>query len=205
MSFPGTNQPQQQYGPPPGGFPQPPSPAKRSGLLLAGLIAVTLVVVLLVVVVLSRAGVIDEGPFAKKVAKVPPITQFPTSAGGLFRVHPGSQNEFPVLFGSKYEWNRYALYATVAQHDRNPTTDYAEYMVNAYGSLDDVEDVFSDPKQKTEVGSALCATEIVGQGLMRRLCGVNRGSIVVTVQGRWSGHDDQKLAGYANAIADGIS
>ncbi|MEV5967708.1 hypothetical protein AB0L70_38430 [Kribbella sp. NPDC051952] len=199
MSYSGPPQQQQPYAP------QPAPARKRAGLLLLGLIAVPLVVVLVLVVVLSRTGVIDAGPFAKKAPKVAPITQFPASAGGLYRVNAGEIQQVPVLAGSKYEWRRSTLYATVAPGETKPAKEYAEYMVDAYGSIDDVKDAFSDPKEVTEVGPGVCATWVLGEGVLKRQCGVNRGSIVVIVEGPYFGRDDQKLVGYANAVIEKVS
>jgi hypothetical protein len=186
-------------------YPPPPPPAKKgkSAWFVAAVMVGPLLALLLVVVVLSRVGVIDDGPFAKKAPKVPPITHWPTSAGGLYKTETGDQPDFGVLVGSKYEWDRSALYSNVPPG--GTVDDPTEYIVYAYGSLYDVKDVFIDPKEVTKVGSGICATEIIGDKIVWRVCGVNRGSIVVTVTGAWLGHDDQKLIGYANAIADGMS
>jgi hypothetical protein len=204
MSYSGPPQQQQPYGSPQGVYP-PPAKQGKSAWFVAAVIVGPLLALLLIVVVLSRVGVIDDGPFAKKAPKVPPITQWPAAAGGLYKTETGDQPDFGVLAGSNYEWQRSALYSNIPPGRGNTPDDPAEYMVYAYGSLYDIKDVMIDPKEVTKVGSGTCATTVVGQGVMWRVCGVNRGSIVVTVTGKYFGRDDQKLVGYANAIIEKVS
>ena len=252
MSYPGDNQPQQPYGPPPqGGYPPhqgypgqpqqgyqgqpqqgyprqaypaqgyaqqpygpqyggpeyggPPKPRKsKAGVVIVALIGVLVVVVLVIVVGLSRAGVIDGGPFAKSVPSVPPPSEFPATAGGLYLMDDKDPATYKTS-DAKYDWVVAKYYATKPQNQLDQKTPV--YVVTVYGPLGNAKDALTTRNNVTEVGSGYCADGTPDVPL--RVCGVNRGSVVATVTdsfgtaGRTA--SDDELIGYAAALANALS
>jgi hypothetical protein len=190
----------QQQGPQ-GGRP----PRKSKGwIVILALVVLLVVVVLAIFAVLSRGGVIQGGPFAKGVPSVPPPSELPATAGGLYRLDDKEPATFKAA-GAKYDWTVAKYYATKPQNQLDGKTPV--YVVTVYGPLGDVKDVLATRNNVTPVGSGLCADGSPSVGI--RVCAVQRGSVVATVTenlkptGRTA--SDDELIAYAAALANALS
>jgi len=211
-SYPPPGYPPQQGFPPQQGGPQyggpqyggPPPRKGKGGVVVLALVGMVVVVVLVAAVVLSRAGVIDGGPFAKGVPSVPPPSEFPATAGGLYRLDNGDPATFKVG-GAKYDWVVAKYYATKPLEQVDDKTPV--YVATIYGPLAKAKDAITTRTNLTEVGDGLCGDGSPSAPV--RVCAVQRGSIVATITesikptGRTSTDDD--LIGYAAALANALS
>ncbi|MFF0345683.1 hypothetical protein [Kribbella sp. NPDC004875] len=173
---------------------QPPS-KQRAGITLL-LIAGPMVLVLLAVIVLSRIGVIDDGPFAHRVPKVPPPPAWIAAAGELSL----AGNQVPTvspLKSTDWDWEISGRYST------GKGDDLVEHDVRLFGSTDRVKDVIGD-YDVDEIGGGYCGSSILGRFLTRQ-CGVTRGSIVAVVESPPTGPSDEDLIRYATSLADVMS
>lgn len=205
-----------QYGGPQHGGPHgpqgpqyggPPAPKKsKTGVVILAIAGAVVVVVALIVFGLNRAGVIGGGPLpGGGVPSVPPPSQLPKTAGdGLYLI----EDDIPGAFTApkaKYDWVVARYYATKpAKYVDEKTT---VYVVTVYGPLGDAKDALTTRNNVTEVGSGYCADGSAETPL--RVCGVNSGSIVVTVtdtfgkKGRTA--TDDQLISYATDLAGAMS
>jgi hypothetical protein len=162
------------------------------------------VVVLAIVGVLSRAGVIEGGPFAKGVPSVPPPTELPATAGGLYRLDDRDPATFKAS-GAKYDWMVAKYYATKPQNQMDGKTPV--YVVTVYGPLAKAKDALTTRNNVAAVGSGVCADG--SPDVPVRVSAVQRGSIVATITenikptGRTA--FDDELIGYSAALASALS
>jgi hypothetical protein len=195
-----------QYGGPQYGSPQYGGARKKSKgwIVVLALVAVFVVVVLVVVAVLSRAGIIAGGPLAKGVPSVPPPSELPATAGGLYRLDDKVPPTFKAA-GAKYDWVVARYYATKPRNQLDDKTPV--YTVNVYGPLAKAKDAVVARYNITAVGSGVCADG--SPSVPVRVCAVQRGSIVATITenikptGRTS--TDDELIAYSAALANALS
>ncbi|TDU86879.1 hypothetical protein EV138_0395 [Kribbella voronezhensis] len=204
MSYLGNNQPPPYGEPLQGGPPSVYSaePGKRRGVVLA-VVGVAVAVGLAAFVGLSRVGVIDSGPFARKVPSVLPPSIMPAQAGGLYRLDDDAATYKPD--GAKFDWAVAWYYSPKPPGER--AFDTPVYVVTIYGPLKKAKDAIPTRKNIVPVGAGVCADGDMAGPI--RECAVQRGSIVATVveyigtAGRVS--TDDGLVGYATAFADTLS
>ncbi|GAA1653683.1 hypothetical protein GCM10009744_52270 [Kribbella alba] len=189
-----------QQGPQYGGPPR----KSKGWIIILALVVLLVVVVLAIFAVLSRGGVIQGGPFAKGVPSVPPPSELPATAGGLYRLDDKEPATFRAA-GAKYDWTVAKYYATKPQNQVDGKTPV--YIVTVYGPLGDAKDALATRNNVTPVGSGLCADGSPSVGI--RVCAVQRGSVVATVTenikptGRTA--SDDELIAYAAALANALS
>ncbi|WP_133976745.1 hypothetical protein [Kribbella voronezhensis] len=171
--------------------------------MVLAVVGVAVAVGLAAFVGLSRVGVIDSGPFARKVPSVLPPSIMPAQAGGLYRLDDDAATYKPD--GAKFDWAVAWYYSPKPPGER--AFDTPVYVVTIYGPLKKAKDAIPTRKNIVPVGAGVCADGDMAGPI--RECAVQRGSIVATVveyigtAGRVS--TDDGLVGYATAFADTLS
>ena len=162
-------------------------------MVVAALIAAVIVLVLVTLVALSRFG---SGPFAHKVPKVSPPTEWPATAGEL-RLAGNSKPDVSPLDSLDFDWEVSGRYSTGEGEDRTVLS------VRVFGSTDRVKDTIGN-YGVDEVEEGHCGSSILGNRFLTRQCGVTKGSIVAVVESPPTGPSDEELIGYATSLADAL-